>query len=55
MGNTRHFPHAKRQIGLVGMLIGCGEISGQLKLLFSLSFCVLYEVIIMILVYIEKG
>ena len=53
MGNTSHFYPAKRQIGLVGMLIGCGEISGQLKLLFSLSFCVSYEVI-MILLYIEK-
>ncbi|KAK2571965.1 UNC93-like protein MFSD11 [Acropora cervicornis] len=30
VGNTSHFNQAKRQIGLVGMLIGCGEISGGL-------------------------
>ncbi|XP_067043795.1 UNC93-like protein MFSD11 isoform X2 [Acropora muricata] len=30
VGNTGHFHQAKRQIGLVGMLIGCGEISGGL-------------------------
>ncbi|XP_015765862.1 PREDICTED: UNC93-like protein MFSD11 [Acropora digitifera] len=30
VGNTSHFHQAKRQIGLVGMLIGCGEISGGL-------------------------
>ena len=28
LGNTLHFPNSKRQIGLVGMLIGCGEITG---------------------------
>ncbi|XP_068760630.1 UNC93-like protein MFSD11 [Montipora capricornis] len=30
VGNTSLFSDAKRQIGLVGMLIGCGEISGGL-------------------------
>lgn len=28
-GNTLLFPNSKRQIGLVGMLIGCGEIIGK--------------------------
>ena len=28
LGNTLLFPNSKRQIGLVGMLIGCGEITG---------------------------
>nr|XP_058962648.1 UNC93-like protein MFSD11 isoform X1 [Pocillopora verrucosa] len=30
VGNTLLFPNSKRQIGLVGMLIGCGEITGGL-------------------------
>lgn len=30
VGNTKNFEHPKRQIGLVGMLIGCGEITGGL-------------------------
>lgn len=30
VGNTLLFPNSKRQIGLVGMLIGCGEIIGGL-------------------------
>lgn len=28
LGNTLLFHNSKRQIGLVGMLIGCGEITG---------------------------
>lgn len=28
-GNTSLLPHNKQQIGLVGMLIGIGEISGM--------------------------
>lgn len=28
LGNTLHFHNSKRLIGLVGMLIGCGEITG---------------------------
>ena len=28
LGNTLLFTNSKRQIGLVGMLIGCGEITG---------------------------
>ncbi|XP_020618413.1 UNC93-like protein MFSD11 [Orbicella faveolata] len=30
VGNTKKFEHSKRQIGLVGMFIGCGEIIGGL-------------------------
>ncbi|XP_078349107.1 UNC93-like protein MFSD11 isoform X2 [Oculina patagonica] len=30
VGNTKDFEYPKRQIGLVGMLIGCGEITGGL-------------------------
>lgn len=30
VGNTLAFPNSKRLIGLVGMLIGCGEITGGL-------------------------